>query len=301
MVSRIVFFFMVVNAKLALCQQQTVTGEEQAASTRLRQTAAADANTKERHMQIDTIWDALDAILNGELLDGMSMPLSDMPSSSPVVSDIPSHFPTSIPTEIKTIPPTIPIDIEKPSTEPSLEPSTEPSLAPVAVVISPTNAPTLAPVPTSAAPSEPIGTTETPTLSNCPGISEDERIEQLLAILDNIANPDEIRDNALPQGLATTWLLEQDEFQACPSDDSCEMIQRWTLAVMYFSMGGNNWFQCASDLGGNNPTDNCGSEQPFENDERFLSNVDECSWAGISCIDGCVSEIEYGTCIKYIY
>lgn len=249
-----------------------------ARSARLRKTV--EAKTIERKAKDDSsFWDAIDAILHGELMNGMSMPMSDAPSPIPNISDAPSDLVTLSPS------PSV-------SDEPvSVAPSSVPSGAP-AVVIAPTSTPVM-PV-SSLSPTVSTGTTELPTLTNCPGISEDERIEQILAILDSVANPDEIRDNSLPQGLATTWLLEQDAFQVCPSIETCEMIQRWSLAVIYYSTGGNGWFQCASDSDGNNPTDNCGSEVPFENDERFLSNNNECTWAGISCINGCVSEIEFG-------
>lgn len=123
----------------------------------------------------------------------------------------------------------------------------------------------------------------------CPGITNEERIAQILAILDAVADPDDIRNNETPQGLATTWLIEQDEFQACP--DYIKLVQRWTLAVMYYSTNGNEWFQCSANI---EATDLCGIQSPFEGSDRFLSGSSECEWAGISCINDCVTEIEFG-------
>lgn len=123
----------------------------------------------------------------------------------------------------------------------------------------------------------------------CPGITNEERIAQILAILDAVADPDDIRNNETPQGLATTWLIEQDEFQACP--DNIKLVQRWTLAVMYYSTNGNEWFQCSANI---EATDLCGVQSPFEGADRFLSGSSECEWAGISCINECVTEVEYG-------
>jgi hypothetical protein len=104
--------------------------------------------------------------------------------------------------------------------------------------------------------------------------------------LDQVANPVLIRDNSTPQGLATTWMIERDD--VCP--DAQKLVQRWVLAVIYFSTQGDAWFQCS-----NNPSssDECGQEDPFVGSTRFLDASNECDWAGISCINGCVTEIEF--------
>jgi hypothetical protein len=144
----------------------------------------------------------------------------------------------------------------------------------------------------SAAPTEfGVNFTMVPTI--CPGISNEDRIAQILAILDAVADPDAIRNNGTPQGLATTWLLEDDELQVCPVNVvSCQLVQRWSLAVMYYSTGGESWFQCSANV---NATDDCGAVEPFVGDTRFLSAGSECEWAGISCQNSCVTEMEFGT------
>jgi len=95
-----------------------------------------------------------------------------------------------------------------------------------------------------------------------------------------------VDDLNTPQGQALTWLIEDDDRLLCPLDD---LIQRWVLAVIYFSTGGDNWDQC-SDAG----IDLCGSQDPFLTKRRFLSSFNECQWAGISCnINSKVTEIEF--------
>jgi hypothetical protein len=107
--------------------------------------------------------------------------------------------------------------------------------------------------------------------------------------LDEVANPLLIRDLAEPQGLATTWLIGEDSLFICPDD--LDILQRWSLAVVYFSTGGDAWFQCSA-----NPAavDGCGVEAPFVNATQFLSGTSECNWAGISCLDGSVTFIDFG-------
>lgn len=113
---------------------------------------------------------------------------------------------------------------------------------------------------------------------------------QILALLDSVADPVLIRDVNTPQGLATEWLLSQDSRKICPDDP--KILQRWVLAVMYFSTGGEQWLQCSNNI---LATDDCGNEEPFEAEQRFLSAFHECEWAGIDCNElECVTEIEFG-------
>jgi hypothetical protein len=182
-------------------------------------------------------------------------------SSAPSLgqSDFPSHAPS--------------MRIQVPTYQPST--SSPSSLPTVSTTISPTLMPTL------------ITTTMTPTTSIC-GMTQEERKAAILAMLDAVANPVLIRDDSTPQGKATTWLIDNDSWQGCPDDP--KLVQRWVLAVMYFSTNGDNWYQCSASL---TSTDICGSEDPFVGATRFLAPVQECAWAGISCINNCVTQVEY--------
>ena len=114
------------------------------------------------------------------------------------------------------------------------------------------------------------------------------RSDAILSQLDAVANPTEIRNSSIPQGMATEWLLEDDGFFACP--DYNRVVQRWALAVVYYSTGGDLWFNCSASEAAVDP---CGEAGSFFNETRFLDPVQECAWAGISCIDDCVTEIEF--------
>jgi hypothetical protein len=237
---------------------------------------------------------------------------SDTPSNYPsdVPSDSASDIPSSLPSKIPIISPILtPTTAFSPSAGPTIAPSAVPSIGPIDVPstlpsVKPSSLPVVAPVP--APTTAPVGIpvvlpvqlpvvipTTTPSL--CPGITDEERIAQILAILDAVADEDDIRNNNTPQGLATTWIIDQDEYNICP--DNPKLVQRWTLAVMYFSTNGDAWFQCSA-----NPVaiDLCGVQSPFEGEDRFLSSVNECEWAGITCIDACVTEIEFGTIVLVV-
>jgi len=230
--------------------------------------------------------------------------VSTMPSSEPSVSIAPSSSPS-----VSTMPSAAPSVSAEPSTSPSVstmpsstpsisvQPSTSPSIssAPTtatdfpSVSSQPSAGPTAVSVEPSQAPSVP-GTT-TPTLTNCPGIDENERIAAILRVLLAATNSSSLTDITTPQGLATFWILDQDEFQACPDDP--KLVQRWALAVMYYSTEGDFWDECFDgDV-------NCGivdeTRPEFDGADPFLAPVNECTWAGITCNSTtlCVTRIEF--------
>lgn len=218
----------------------------------------------------------------------MSLSPSSAPSVSfaPTTSVAPSVGPSVNTTDIPTKSPAAPATA---GPGPSDVPSSSPSVAPTnpgPVIL------TAAPV-TSNITIDSSAPTPSPMNLTCNGITEEERIQQILALLDEVANPDDIRDVSTPQGKATTWIIEQDMFNACPDAIDCTFIQRWSLAVIYFSTNGDDWFECSANP---NASDPCGTVRPFRGKERFLSAGTECDWAGITCnIQGCVTEIVYGT------
>jgi hypothetical protein len=198
-------------------------------------------------------------------------------SNSPSVSVQPSTFPTVDPSEF-------PID------GPTVSPTKQPTNPPTA---SPSSLPTFGP---TADLSEQPSTVESgfPTVSSAPSmlptlevcqVTPEQRIIGILAILDQVADSQLIRDPTTPQGQATEWILNDDELN-CPTDP--KLIQRWALAVFYFSTEGDDWELCSD-----NPVSPC-NVPPFVDDSAFLSEVNECEWAGIRCnTNGCVTDIEF--------
>jgi len=132
----------------------------------------------------------------------------------------------------------------------------------------------------------------TPPTLPC-GMSREQRAEEILFILLDVSTPTLLSDLSTPQGRAFRWIVDEDEFYVCPSDNTCDVVQRYVLAVMYFSTNGNNWFQCSGNPAA---SDDCGSDFPFDaGQSRFLAPVTECDWAGIRCSENlCVTEIEFG-------
>ena len=250
-----------------------------------------DEQTKAEEEAFHGLLDAL------EKIGARSMPPTDAPTTVPTPTNTtsPSISPTSAPvskgpTVSPSLRPTLPIgQTFPPTTPPTFVPTDDPTVFPT---LEPTIAPTMQPtdspskVPTIAPTTQ--SPTSTPTLANC-GMSEEDRVDRLLELLEQeVVDSSVLSNMTLSQGLATEWILNQDEAVICPDDP--KFLQRWVLAVIYFSTGGDEWVQCSA-----NPvaTDDCGNVLPLLGAARFLSGGSECEWAGISCIDECVTEIEF--------
>ncbi len=71
--------------------------------------------------------------------------------------------------------------------------------------------------------------------------------------------------------LALSWLLNNDtDTNACGGLD--KIRQRYALAVFYFSTNGHNWV----------------------NQNSWLTPVNECTWAGVTCSGGAVDSLNMG-------
>lgn len=123
-------------------------------------------------------------------------------------------------------------------------------------------------------------------------MTAEDRAEEILFTLVDISSPALLSDPTTPQGRAFRWLVDEDAFYVCPSDNTCDVVQRFVLAVVYYSTNGEAWFQCS---GNRAASDDCGNDFPFDQGQsRFLAPVSECNWAGIRCSeDLCVTDIEF--------
>jgi hypothetical protein len=202
---------------------------------------------------------------------------SIIPSASPTIAYqntlLPSQLPSSIfPTHVSQLPTltTNPIESPKPSGFPS-------SHGPI---IKPTTTPIVS-----------ITPTESPTETTVCGMSEDQRRDAIVEQISNAigSNVFVLFNVTTPQSKALNWILEERDRATCPG---IKLVQRWVMATFYFSTGGDHWFECSAS---SNATDDCGTMAPFVGKKRFLSEDNECLWAGIKCdMENCVTEIEFG-------
>jgi hypothetical protein len=191
---------------------------------------------------------------------------SDQPTSWPTVSNPPSSIPS---TTVSDQPTTFPGFSNQPSAEPTPEETLPMSSEPTALPVS-------------------LNPTHSPTLLHC-GVTPIQRALEIMNILDGVADSGLIRDFSTPQGQAANWILLEDLPRLCQNNE--KLVQRWVMAVMYFSTGGPEWIQCSAEA----LNDLCGLDDRFQGKQRFLSTFNECEWAGNSCnAQECVTEIEFG-------
>ena len=135
------------------------------------------------------------------------------------------------------------------------------------------------PTPRPPRPTPPSGS---PADGICPGISDDDRIQQIFDELSEISDQDELNDLDTPQGKSIVWLVTEDEKQLCHGDET--LAQRYILSILYYSTSGDDWTDCSQD---DNSCD--------RNGDPWLSESSECEWGGVQCnMKGFVETIELG-------
>jgi hypothetical protein len=127
------------------------------------------------------------------------------------------------------------------------------------------------------------------------------------SFLETISNDGSLDEPGSPQNLAATWLIEEDMAYLCPQD--LNLIQRYALAVFYFSTEGDDWFECTA------PTDFSSMEAIQEaNDgcdlnitgnplpvDAWLTPSSECNWGAVACNDeGFIETIDFGKSIYHV-
>jgi len=83
------------------------------------------------------------------------------------------------------------------------------------------------------------------------------------------------------------WLINNDAFFVCPAQVKVA-LQRYILAVLYFTTDGDNWVRC------NRFSTSCRSIQTFQSFEPYLSSQSECEWFGTECVNGSVTKVQLG-------
>ena len=115
--------------------------------------------------------------------------------------------------------------------------------------------------------------------------------------ISSISDTSALANTTSPQARALDWLVNQDGLRLCPEDT--QLIQRYTLAVFYFSTNGDSWIAC-----GRRSTVSCIPNLSFVigdpvvarySNKTWLSTMDECLWGGLSCNNatGKVDRLEF--------
>lgn len=138
---------------------------------------------------------------------------------------------------------------------------------------------------------------------DCCGLPYGARQKQLFQIFSTVSNPTDIKTPGTPQYKAFNWIIYDDDYCLCPNNSSCELIQRYVMAVFYYSTGGEKWVNCGAASTVCNPSGSTyngfATSACFEGaSERWLAPVSSCRWCGNVCDDlnhiTCITQIDIG-------
>ena len=103
-----------------------------------------------------------------------------------------------------------------------------------------------------------------------PLLSSTRRSVDIFSVISSVSTSGDLIDTENKRYEAICWLIYDDTKQLEATDPF--LIQRYVLALFYLSTNGSNWYF------------NFG----------YMTAGNECSWAGITCVDGYVTEFNYG-------
>jgi hypothetical protein len=120
---------------------------------------------------------------------------------------------------------------------------------------------------------------------------------ELLEILSKVSTRADLLRTGSPQNEAYNWLLK-DKFY-CYSDP--KLIQRYIMALTYFSTDGDKWTNCGEDGTCDPAICKDFGRKPRLGGNRWLSNGTECEWCGAACntTNKCITDIDLGKLSTY--
>jgi hypothetical protein len=117
-----------------------------------------------------------------------------------------------------------------------------------------------------------------------------------MALLTNgISDSEELNTPGSPQNLAASWLIDSDLAYACPDDP--DLVQRYVMAVFYYSTEGDDWARCSapSDFEDSVIIDEANRNCDLSlGGNAWLTPSSECTWAGLDCEDDVMVRIDFG-------
>ncbi|KAL7531417.1 hypothetical protein ACHAXR_004026, partial [Thalassiosira sp. AJA248-18] len=187
-----------------------------------------------------------------------------------------------------------------PGEEPTTEPTPSSSPATPGPIVSPTDVPS-----------------ESPSWPYPCGILPCDRARDLKEFYSTMVSDPALFDNpSSPQSLALDWITNHDKMMICPNDpNTCHTIQRYVLAVFYFSTQGFQWtscsapkdYQCEEEISKANNDCDIVVTRHYSNDRissldtnAWLTPAHECSWGGVAChgqnapeLTSCLDQIDF--------
>ena len=128
--------------------------------------------------------------------------------------------------------------------------------------------------------------TGSPTVTSAPtfvcNLTQEERAAQIRQHLLAISNSSLLDNTTTPQGRALQWITYDDNIKPpiCPNPVNHPLIQRYVLAVFYFSTVGDDWNFCAAPDDLNDPAKVAAANDNCFHGDAWMTAVNECEWGG---------------------
>ena len=125
----------------------------------------------------------------------------------------------------------------------------------------------------------PIATASSMSPSGAPSASPtSDRLNAVIGDVAPISGSEVFLDFESPQYRAAVWLADVDPLSLPVSQSTPQLLQRYSLAVLYYTMNGDMWLSCfTTDV-------SCPSGQ------NWLTQG-ECSWFGLTCVGADVTRL----------
>lgn len=136
-----------------------------------------------------------------------------------------------------------------------------------------TDPPTKAPTPSPTQSTEAPSVSTMPTLTDCenPGTCQNRLRDQIFAVSVRMGTTEALDDPNSPQSQARDWIIEECDavipIDPCTASQLNLNEQRYALAVMYFSLGGDSW------NAGSNP-----GQDAAAGPGQWMSGLNYCEW-----------------------
>ena len=141
----------------------------------------------------------------------------------------------------------------------------------MSIIVTP--APTPVPTPSPTMSTEAPSLSTMPTLTNCenPGTCQNRLRDQIFAVSVRMGTTEALDDPNSPQSQARDWIIEECDapipIDPCTASQLLLNEQRYGLAVMYFGLGGDNW------NAGANP-----GQDVAAGPGQWMSGLNYCEW-----------------------
>jgi len=115
-------------------------------------------------------------------------------------------------------------------------------------------------------------------------MSPDEREIQIFNVLQSASSIADLETPGSAQNEAANWLINLDSVYICPDDNT--LVQRYVMAVFYYSTEGDDWARCNAPSNFTNPE---AVDEANKNcfmairGNAWLTPGSECAWAGVIC------------------